>query len=298
MNAWIRGNWALFTSLLEVATGGLLVLAIVFLVLWLRASRARRHQHLDRVDAELDVIDLELSLAEQTNRLRIIRELHDVAVHDVSVIISQADGARLAGATDPTAAVRAVTAIADSAKSLLADLRRVMTVVHEGEADAAAHPTLRSVRELFGVMREAGLALRVEETGRRFPLKAGAEVTIYRILQEALTNALKHGGPGTEAVVHIGWTDEGFQLRVEDDGMRRSGDAAAEGKARKLEIDDDLRALTGTVTGAGISEMRERAELFGGVFDVNVLPGVGISVTASFPNLRYHNGIHGVNLGA
>lgn len=303
MNAWIADNWAFFTSLLEVSTGALLALAIVFLVLWLRARRGRKNQQLDRVDAELDVIDLELSLAEQTNRLRIIRELHEVAVHDVSVIISQADGARYAGASDPTAAVRAVGVIADAARSTLADLRRVMTVVHEGEVAVSTQPGLKSVRELFAVMRDAGLKIVFDEHGRRFELQSGAELSIYRILQEALSNALAYGGEGTEVVVTFTWTEEGFQLKVDDDGVRatqrRAGQDPNElSKSRRIDIEEDLQALTGVISGAGVTEMRERAELFGGVFSATVLPGVGFSISASFPSLRYHNGIHGVNLDA
>jgi hypothetical protein len=88
---------------------------------------------------------------------------------------------------------------------------------------------------------------------------------------------------------------------VDDDGvrneLRRAGldpnDATAH---RPAEIDEDLTALTGIVSGAGITEMRERTELFGGVFTALAVPGVGFTVTASFPTLRYHNGVHGVNL--
>jgi signal transduction histidine kinase len=298
VNDWIAGNWSLVIMVLEGAAGFFLLTTIVLLVLWLRARK--HHQH-DRADADLDVIDLELSLAEQTNRLRIIRELHEVAVHDVAVIINKAEGARYSGATDPTAAVRAVTGIAETARDTLADLRRVMSLVHEGEAAFSVQPSLKSARDLFGVMREAGLKVRFEESGSRFALRNGAELSIYRILQESLSNALKHGGEGTEAVVTFQWTDAGFQLRVDDDGarsrQRRAGKDPNElSRVRRPDIDEDMTALTGAITGAGITEMRERTELFGGVFTATVLPGVGFSVSASFPDLKYHNGIHGVNL--
>lgn len=297
MNSWIADNWSVVVLILEAAAGFFFLTTVLFLILWVISRRRRKSFRLDRADAELDVIDLELSLAEQTNRLRIIRELHEVAVHDVSVIISQADGARYAGAQDPTAAVRATSVIADAARATLADLRRVMTVVHEGEAEAAVQPSLKSARDLFKVMREAGLAVTFEEVGTRYALNNGAELSIYRILQESLSNALKYGGDGTRVVVTFTWTDLGFQLRVDDDGVRaRLRRDGIDPNARDEAIDEDLQALTATIVGAGITEMRERTELFGGVFNATVLPAVGFSVTATFPDLRHHNGIHGISL--
>jgi len=301
VNSWIADNWSLVIVVLEAAAGFFFLVSIAFLALWLQARRGRKNQRLDRVDAELDVIDLELSLAEQTNRLRIIRELHEVAVTDVSAIISQAEGARYAGGQDPGAAVRAATVIAEAARSTLADLRRVMTVVQEGEAEVSVQPSLKSARDLFKVMREAGLTITFEETGARYGLNNGAELSVYRIMQEALSNSLKYGGDGTRVTVSFTWTATGFQLRVDDDGVRarqrREGlDPNEISRTRTHAIDEDLQALTGTVTGAGVTEMRERTELFGGVFALTVLPGVGVSVSASFPNLRYHNGVHGVKL--
>jgi len=285
----------------EAASAILLVVALLFLVLFLAESARRRRQRDLRAEAKSDHFALRLSLDEQTARLRIIRELHEVAVHSVSVIISQADGAKYSGEQDPSAAVRAVGVIADAARATLADLRRVMTVVREGEADIAPQPRLKSARDLFKVMREAGLVIETEETGDRFEVRQGAELAIYRILQEALSNALKYGGEGTRVRVSFTWNEEGLGLRVDDDGMRaierRAGlDPNEVSRQRAYNIDDDLGALTEVLTGAGITEMRERAALFGGVFNAYSVPGVGFSVSAVFPELKYHNGIHGVNL--
>jgi signal transduction histidine kinase len=279
----------------------LLVAAVLFLVLWRRARRAGRGASADRVELERDLIELELSLAEQTSRLRIIRELHELAVHSVSVIISQADGARYAATADPGVATRSAAAIAEAARATLADLRRVMNVVRAGEADAAPQPSLSSARELFRVMRDAGLEVEFLETGTRLDLKQGAELAIYRILQEALGNALAHGGPGTNARVTFKWAEQGLEVLVDDDGIRaeaiRNGlDPNVEAQQRDYSAEDDLAALTQTPSGRGITEMRERTELFGGVFTVNTVPGVGFSVSAIFPALQYHNGIHGVKL--
>jgi signal transduction histidine kinase len=301
VNTWIDENSMVLIIALAAAGAILLIAVVVLLVLWLRARRQRSRETARRIRLERERNDAELTLAEQNGRLRIIRELHEVSVHDMSVIIGQADGARYAGESDPTAAVRSAAVIADVARSTLADLRRVMTVVREAEVDVDVHPALKSTRGLIELMTEAGLRITFEETGERYDLNPGAELAVYRILQESLDNALKHGGEGTQVTVVFTWTDEGFQLRVDDDGvrneLRRSGlnpnDAS---QHRPSEIDDDLFALTGVIGGPGITEMRERTELFGGVFTSTLNAGVGFSIAATFPSIRYHNGVHGVNL--
>nr|WP_194241437.1 ATP-binding protein [Galbitalea soli] len=280
----------------------LVILALLFAGLWLRGRLRLRSERRDRIAAQREMLELRLALDEQTARLRIIRELHEVAVHHVSVIVSQADGARFAGERDPGAAFRSVTTIGESARSTLADLRRVMTVVREGEAEVSPQPRLGSTRDLFKVMRDAGLIIEFDEVGEPFELRQGAEVVVYRILQEALSNALKHGGDGTEVRVAFTWTADGLQVKVDDDGVRardrRAGlDPNSESQRRGYSIDDDMDALTEVVSGTGITAMRERAALFGGVFHAHSVPGVGFSVAVVFPALRYHNGIHGVNLG-
>jgi signal transduction histidine kinase len=302
VNAWLQQNSMVLGLALGIAVVLLLVVAVLLLVLWRLARRSERAATAERVELERVRIDLELSLAEQTGRLRIIRELHELAVHSVSVIISQADGARYAATTDPDVATRGAAAIAEAARSTLADLRRVMTVVRAGEADAAPQPSLSSARELFKVMRDAGLEVDFEESGTRLDLKQGAELAVYRILQEALSNALTHGGQGTNARVAFKWTEQGLEVLVDDDGIRaeavRNGlDPNLEAQQRSYSADDDLAALTQAPVGRGITEMRERTELFGGVFSASTVPGVGFSVSAIFPALRYHNGVHGVKLG-
>lgn len=303
MNAWIQENSIVLVIALGIVAVLLLAVALVLVVMWRLARRSERAANVERVELERDRIDLELSLAEQAGRLRIIRELHELAVHSVSVIISQADGARYAATKDPDVASRSAGAIAEAARATLADLRRVMTVVQAGEADAAPQPSLSSARELFKVMRDAGLGVEFQESGTRLDLKQGAELSVYRILQEALSNALAHGGEGTTARVTFKWTDQGLEVLVDDDGIRaeavRNGlDPNLEAQQRSYSAEDDLAALTQAPTGRGITEMRERTELFGGVFTAGTVPGVGFSVSAIFPALKYHNGVHGVKLGS
>ena len=287
-----------------LGTAGVLVLLVLLLlVLWRRAAGRARALARRIGDAEGRTAHLEVSTADQGGRLRVIRELHDVAVHRVSAMIAQADGARYAGATDPTAAVRAVQAIADTGRTTLADLRRVMTLVRESEADAAPQPTLRSTRDLFRLMRDAGLDVTFEEVGEPYDLDAGAELAVYRILQEAMANSLRYGGDGTAVRVAFTWTAAGLALRVEDDGFRnavlRRGLTADETAAElSYGVEEDLRSLTHQVAGPGIQEMRARAELFGGTLVAAETPGVGFGISVSFPSIRFHNGVHGVDLGA
>jgi signal transduction histidine kinase len=291
MDAFLAADGGPLALVLAAAGATLVCVALAFLGLWLRAARSRRRESALRSDAERARLDLESLLAEQTARLRMVRELNEVALSSVSGIAQQAEGAAYAGESDPGAVVRSATGIAATARATLDDLRRVSDIVKHGEADAGAQPGIKTARELFRVMREAGLEIRFEETGGRFPLARGAELAIYRILQESLSNALKYGGEGTSVTVAFRWSDEGIRVLVDDDGIRaasrRTGDITnAKSRAGGYTIDDDAAALTVTPSGPGITEMRERAELFGGVFHAETVPGVGFSVAATFPALR------------
>ena len=252
---------------------------VVLFVLWRLADAKASRTVFDRTAAERLRIELELSLAEQRGRLGIIGELQDGAVLSVSRLISQAEGVRYTAAGDPQAALRAASAMVDAGKAALADMRRAQTILQgaiqpDGETVARPDPGLDSTEDLIRVMREAGLEVSLTESGERFPLKPGAELAILRILQGALGNALTHGGSGTEARITFTWTQDGLQLLV----------------------DDDLKALSARIAGAGITQMRERTQAFGGIFSAATVPGVGFSVSAIFPSLRFHNGVHGVNL--
>lgn len=292
----------LMRIVLAATAGALLVLAIVFLVLWRTAARAARSDRVARAEVERERFSLELTLAEQGSRLQMIRELHEVAVHSIGAIVSQAEGARYAATQDPAAAGRAAAAIAEAARATRADLRRVLTVVRDGEAEAFSPDELGDIPQLLDVMRAAGLVVEFSESGEPHELGEGAGLAVFRILQEALGNSLDHGGAGTTAQVQFTWTDDGLQVLVEDDGTRaaaiRNGlDPYAEATKQGYTVEDDLAALTQIPVGRGMTEMRERTELFGGVFEAHRVPGVGFTVQAVFPSIRHHNGIHGVPMG-
>ncbi len=287
--------WSAIAATIAVAA------AIVFLVLWLVSRSARRRLGDERSESDWTRIDRELELAEQAGRLRIIRELQDVAIQSVSRLVTQAEGIRYTAESDQDAAVRATSVLESGAREALADMRRVQSIVKEGESVSVPQPSLHSARDLFRVMREAGLDVTFAETGERFALRPGAELAVFRILQGTLENALKHGGTGTDVRVAFGWTGDGLKITVDDDGIRASARRAGAhpdemAGATQYTIDDDLRALTESISGAGLTEMRERAQVFGGILTAQTVPGVGFSVSVVFPSLRFHNGVHGVNL--
>lgn len=287
--------WLILSAALALACAALLLL-------WRGAVATSRRTVFNRNAAERLRIELELTLAEQQGRLGIIGELQDGAILSVSQLITRAEGARYAAKSDPATVVRAATALVEEGRIALADMRRVLTLVRDADTTNRPEPGLQSADDLVRVMRDAGLEVSLIEAGEKFPLKPGAELAIYRILQSALANALTHGGVGTAALISFTWTQDGLQLLVDDDGIRAAarregadeGDIAAR---TAYTIDDDLKSLSGSLTGAGLTQMRERAQAFGGVFSARTVPGVGFSVSAIFPALRFHNGVHGVDLG-
>ncbi|MBB5632221.1 signal transduction histidine kinase [Cryobacterium mesophilum] len=301
MLTWLEANAFAVAQATLIAVVVLVVLVIVLLVLLRKARRTRRAEAAARVHAERDAIDLELTGRELLARLRIVRELHDVAAHSISGIVTKAESVRHAATADPESPIRAAEAIGETARKALADLRRIGTVAREDQDDRLPQQRIDGVPDLLAVMRDAGLVIDLEESGEPFDLPKGAELAVYRVIEESLSNTLKHAGEGTHVTVSLTWRDEGLQVLVDDDGvraaLRRDGLDPNDAPPRQGTVDEDLGALTDVVTGPGISEMRERVELFGGVFTVYSVPGVGFSTSAVFPALRYDNGVHGVNLG-
>ncbi|HET8956859.1 MAG TPA: histidine kinase [Microcella sp.] len=287
----------LTVSVLVAAAVGMLATATIAIVAAQRARSARA----DARGLSDRARELEIALGEQTARLRMIRELHDVAAHRMSGVIQVAEGAKAAATRDPGLAERASEQIADSARHTLAELRRVVTATAEAEQLGDARPALEALDGLFAALRERGLIVTVSELGERFPVSEGAGLALYRVLEEALANSLQYGGEGTEVRVGLTWSEQGLHLRVDDDGLRaqarRAGRSDDELVAQGYSIADDAAALTTPVTGEGLREMRARAELFGGVVTATTVPGVGFSLSVVFPALRFHNAVHGVRIG-
>jgi len=269
--------------------------AIALGILWWRAHSALKKRVDGRLKSENQRIDAELRLAEMADRMRLITDVHDSAAVSINQVIAQAEGAKFAADANPEVVTRAAAQIADTARTVLNDLRRVVNAGRAGVAEVAAGPSIATMQELFTSIEESGLVVRYEESGQSFSLGSSAEIALFRIVQESLNNVRRHGGPGTTVKVSMSWSANGLQLRIEDDGTRVKNQLREQlGEETGYSIADDQKALTEILNGRGMRDMKARAETFGGVFSAHRVPGIGFTVSASFPTLRFHNGIHGV----
>lgn len=196
-------------------------------------------------------------------RARIARELHDVIAHGVSVMVVQAGAAAEVLSRDPEGARGALVAIQDTGRQALADLRRMLGLVREGDALALGpRPGLEQLDPLLDQLRTAGLPVEVQVHGAPRELPAGLDVSAYRIVQEALTNVLKHAGPA-RARVTVGYGPDAVDLEVLDDGRGPQNGQ-----------------------GHGLVGMRERVALYGGTFEAGPAGPRGFRVRARLPVAR------------
>jgi signal transduction histidine kinase len=208
------------------------------------------------------------AVAASEERRRIAREMHDVVAHSVSVMVVQAGGARRILDRDPARAIAAAEQIERTGREALAEMRRLLGILHGDDEHAARapQPTMASVGALVERAREAGLPVTFEETGTRRSLPAGLDLAAFRVVQEGLTNAIKYSGHA-ETAVRIGWSDAELVLEIADRGP---GPAARDGVA----ADDG---------GHGLVGMRERVRLYGGELDTGRREGGGFRIRAKLP---------------
>lgn len=220
--------------------------------------------------------------AAANERVRIARELHDVVAHHMSVISLQAGVSRYLLDTDPVAARSALSTVEESSHEALSEMRRLLEVLRpeteyrERAADYHPQPGLAELDGLVERTRAAGVPVDVTVSGRMRPLPPGPDLCAYRVIQESLTNVLKHAGPAT-ARVDLDYGENTLTLRVLDDGtgpvpVGSSAPAASRGPAR-----------ADGAASHGIRGMRERAELYGGVLDAGPQDAGGFGVTARLP---------------
>ncbi|GAA1982071.1 sensor histidine kinase [Microbacterium pumilum] len=201
----------------------------------------------------------EQEAAVEQERVRIARDMHDVVAHSLAVVIAQADGARYAAASDPAVAADALTTISATARSALADVRQLLGRLRHSQDDAP-QPGLADLEALYAQVRRSGVDLRVTvDPAPSSPPAAGAQLAVYRILQEALTNALRHGAGPVE--VQLAWHPDRVELAVRNALLPSSGVAAP---------------------GHGLIGMRERAQLAGGTLTAEAHDGVFV-VSATLP---------------
>jgi signal transduction histidine kinase len=250
--------------------GDTLVIAAAWLLGHFVHDRRVYAAQLEQRTAQLEQARQELARrAVAEERLRIARELHDVVAHSMSVIAVQSGVGAHVAATQPEEARKALAAIEATSRSALNELRRLLGVLREeGEPQGSLAPVpgLAGLDALLAQLSEAGLAVRLRVEGARAQVPAGVDLSAYRIVQEALTNVLKHAG-ATRAQVMIGYGDKEIRIEVTDDGRRAAPKAAA----------DPLG------TGHGLIGVRERVALLGGDFEAGQRPGGGFRVAARLP---------------
>jgi signal transduction histidine kinase len=225
---------------------------------------------LEERTAELEQAREELARRAVTEeRLRLARELHDVVAHAMSVIAVQSGvGAHVAN-TQPKEAAKALTAIEATSRAALEELRRLLGVLRQADGpqgDLAPVPGLADLEGLLAELAKAGLAVKLRVNGTRPPLPAGVDLSAYRIVQEALTNVVKHAGSARAQVV-IGYGEQDVKVEVTDDG-RGAVTSVSDGRAG---------------TGHGLIGMRERVAAFGGDLEIGPGPDGGFRVAARLP---------------
>jgi signal transduction histidine kinase len=270
------GLAALQRTPLKVESEGLMLVGSVGILAaaWLLGHFAHNYRAyaagLEERTAELERAREELARRAVTEeRLRLARELHDVVAHAMSVIAVQSGvGAHVADSR-PGEVGKALAAIEVTSRAALTELRRLLGVLRQDgdpQASLAPVPGLANLDVLLAEVAEAGLAVRLLVEGAPAPLPAGVDLSAYRIVQEALTNVVKHAGPA-HAQVTIRYRDQEVAVEVIDDGR---GVAAVAGDGR-------------SGTGHGLIGMAERVAAFGGDLEVGPRPGGGFRVAARLP---------------
>ncbi|MFI2372464.1 sensor histidine kinase [Streptomyces sp. NPDC018833] len=235
-----------------------------------RAYFAQLEERATRLEKEREA---QAKVAVAAERARIARELHDVVAHNVSVMVVQADGAAYVLDAAPDQARQALETISTTGRQALAEMRRLLGVLRTGDAPESGEyvpqPDVEQIEELVEQVRCAGLTVDFKIEGMPRSLPSGVELTAYRIVQEALTNTRKHGGPEAGASVRLVYFDDGLGLLVEDDGRGASHELYEDGGA-------DGR-------GHGLIGMRERVGMVGGTLDAGPRPGGGFRISALLP---------------
>ncbi|MFJ2176460.1 histidine kinase [Streptomyces sp. NPDC087851] len=203
--------------------------------------------------------DQQAQLAAAAERARIAREMHDIIGHNLSVITGLADGGSYAAKKNPQRASEALEAIGTTSRQALAELRRLLDVLRETPtAELAPQPALADLDHLLDGVRAAGLPVHLTVAGPADSLPAGQQLTVYRVVQEALTNTLKHArredGKPPETDMNLSYAADGVTVTIADSGATAPRDRGE------------------PATGRGIPGMRERAALYDGTLEAGPLP--------------------------
>jgi signal transduction histidine kinase len=243
-------------------------------VWWIGRSLRLRRAYLDELEARARRLErareADSRAARAEERSRIARELHDVVAHHVSVMTVQAGAARRILHRDPEAVQDALSTIEQMGRTALGEMRRLVGVLRtEAEparSELSPQPGVHDVSGLVDQLRETGLQVQLWIEGESRSLSPGVDLAAFRLVQEALTNTLKHAGPQARAWVRIQYADRQLEIEVEDDGR---GLVAGLGRPGG--------------NGHGLVGMRERVALYGGDLRIGPRSGGGFEVRARFP---------------
>ena len=227
-----------------------------------RAYLAELHDRAERLERERDQ---QVALAAAAERARIAREMHDIVAHNLTVMVTLSEAAVASSASSPERSAELMHTVSDTGRRALADTRRLLGVLRQrpGQDPAASRepvPDLGRLDQLIDRVRAAGLDTTLEIRGATPELPAGVQLTVYRLVQEALTNTLKHGGAGARATVRLEYQPGELRVDIDDDG---AGAAPAAGGV-----------------GAGLVGMRERVHAYGGEVQAGPRPSGGWKVSA------------------
>jgi signal transduction histidine kinase len=257
---------------LLLATIVALCAAIVFIAWLLGGVIYRRRREIEGVRERNRLLEREREsetrLAADAERMRIAREMHDVIAHSLSVVIAQADGGRYVAKTDPAAAVGVLETISQTGREALAQTRSLLGFLRSDEDDSWSKsplPGVGDIESLIADVRSAGLPVSVSGIADfdEEQLPEGAALAVYRIVQEALTNVLKHAGSGARAHVSLQLEGRELLVRISDDGA---------GEAPEKDHNGNERAR-----GHGIIGMKERAALYGGTLTARAIHSTGLT---------------------
>lgn len=201
-------------------------------------------------------------LAGLEERTRIAREMHDIVAHSLAVIVRQADGGAFVAGKDPERAAQTLQTIAETGRGALTEMRGLVGVLRDPTTPGTPQPTLAELPALVSGLRDTGVDVHLDENGVRFPVSAATELAGYRLVQEGLTNAVKHAGPQATVVVIVDWQPAALAVEVADDG----GGGA--------------EPVPGA--GAGLVGLQERVAAVGGTFTADRIEH-GFRIRASFP---------------
>jgi signal transduction histidine kinase len=234
-------------------------------------------------------------VAVREERARIAREMHDIVAHSLAVMVTQAQGGEMIAAKSPDRAVAALGTIARTGRSALADMRHLLGVLRAESAIPPVaknpQPTLADLPELVDRVRAAGLEVHRSDSGTPRRVGAAIELTVYRLVQEALTNSLRHAGSGVRADLCLIWGDRELLMTVRDDG-RGAPPGMSVGDVRREPPGDGARrepsgggvpADASGDGGHGLIGMRERVAMLGGTFTAGPRAGGGFEVRVGLP---------------